>query len=309
MTQVATTVKENSLKTLLARDDVKNRFAEMLGKRANAFLTSVMTAVQQNQNLAKADPMSIMFASATAASLDLPVTPSLGYAYLVPYNTKQNDGTFIQMCQFQIGYKGLIQLCQRTGMFKRINAVPVYEGQLTNENPLFGNTYDWAGKQSETVIGYVAMFELTNGYTHELYMTRQQVQEHAGRYSKTHKNKFGVWQTNELEMSNKTVLKLLLSRYAPMSVDYIQKAITNDQAIVKDWEGDIVEYPDNAQAIELKLDPEKVSRQKELDRLAEHLEAISDPEELDLLEVHVIQDEEMSKMVADRKKELQKVKK
>jgi len=240
------TQKENSIKTLLSRDDVKKRFGEMLGQKANAFLTSVMTAVQQNQNLAKADPTSIMFAAATAASLDLPVTPSLGYAYLVPYNTKQKDGSYIQMCQFQIGYKGLIQLCQRTSMFKRINAVEVYEGQIENENPLTGNTYNWNGKSSEKVIGYVAMFELTNGYKHELYMTRKQIQDHAGRYSKTHKNKFGVWQTNELEMSVKTVLKLLLGRYAPMSVDYIQRAITNDQAIVKDWDGAELEYVDNS---------------------------------------------------------------
>jgi len=244
--------KDNSIKALLARDDVKARFAEMLGKKANAFLTSVMTAVQQNQNLAKADPTSIMFAAATAASLDLPVTPSLGYAYLVPYNTKQNDGSFIQMCQFQIGYKGLIQLCQRTSMFKRINAVEVYEGQIVDENPLTGNTYNWAAKTSNKVVGYVAMFELTNGYSHELYMTREQVQAHAGRYSKTHKNKYGVWQTNELEMSIKTVLKLLLGRYAPMSVDYIQRAITNDQAIIKDWDGGEIEYVDNTPA---EIDP------------------------------------------------------
>jgi recombination protein RecT len=138
-------------------------------------------------------------------------------------------------------------------MFKRINAVEVYEGQIVDENPLTGNTYNWASKISNKVVGYVAMFELTNGYSHELYMTREQVQAHAGRYSKTHKNKYGVWQTNELEMSIKTVLKLLLGRYAPMSVDYIQRAITNDQAIVKDWDGGEVEYPDNGSA---QIEPE-----------------------------------------------------
>jgi recombination protein RecT len=246
MTQVATT-KENSIKTLLQRDDVKNRFAEMLGKKANGFLTSVMSAVQANQQLSKADPTSIMFAAAAAASLDLPIQPNLGFAYLVPYNTKQNDGSTVQMCQFQIGYKGFIQLCQRTGQFKTINAVPVYEGQIVSENPLHGNTYDWNVK-SDTVIGYVAFFELVNGFTRELYMSKSQIAKHAGRYSKTYKNQYGVWKTNEDEMSIKTVLKLLLSRYAPMSIDFIQKAVVVDQGVLSDWDGESVNYPDNAPA-------------------------------------------------------------
>ncbi len=298
--------KDNSIKTLLQRDDVKARFAEMLGNRSNQFLTSVMTAVQQNANLSKADPTSIMFAAATAASLDLLVTPSLGFAYLVPYNIKQEDGSFKQMCQFQIGYKGLIQLCQRTGLFSKINGVEVYEGQLISENPLHGNTYDWSAKVSDKVIGYVAFFQLTNGYSHELYMTKEQVNAHAGRYSKTYKNKYGVWQTNETEMSIKTVLKLLLGRYAPMSIDYLQKAVITDQAIVKDWEGTDVEYVDNAQVQEAKPDPEKVSRAKELARLQNHLAEFTDADECELLLATTADDEEMYAMVELRIKELQK---
>jgi len=296
--------KENSIKSLLNRDDVKARFQEMLGARSNQFLTSVMTAVQQNANLAKADPTSIMFAAATAASLDLLVTPSLGFAYLVPYNTKQSDGSYKQMCQFQIGYKGLIQLCQRTGMFSKINGVEVYEGQLVDENPLRGNTYDWAAKTSDKVVGYVAFFELTNGYSHELYMTKEQVAKHAGRYSKTYKNKYGVWQTNETEMSIKTVLKLLLGRYAPMSIDYLQKAVITDQSIVKDWEGTDIEYVDNAQGQIEKPDPEVVSRQKQIKRMQDHLETITEIDDLDILIETVAEDEDLSKMVQEKIDEL-----
>lgn len=298
-----TATKDNSIKTLLNREDVKARFQEMLGKRANQFLTSVLTAVQQNQNLAKADPTSVMFAAATAASLDLPVNPNLGFAYLVPYNTKQNDGSMIQMCQFQIGYKGLIQLCQRTGMFKTINAIPVYEGQITNENPLHGNQYDWSAKVSDKIIGYVAVFELINGFSRELYMTKEQVQKHASRYSKTFKSSYGVWKTNEEEMSTKTVLKLLLSKYAPMSVDFIQKALISDQAIVKDWDGEELEYPDNEPT---KIDPVKVARIKEINRLQEHLDTVTDAEDLDLILVSVSEDQELSKMVQDKIDELKK---
>lgn len=294
------TKKENSIKTLLQREDVKNRFQEMLGKKANGFLTSVMAAIQQNKNLAKADPTSIMFAAATAASLDLPVNPNLGFAYLVPYNTKQNDGSMIQVCQFQIGYKGLIQLCQRTGMFKTINAIPVYEGQITNENPLHGNQYDWAAKTSEKIVGYVAVFELTNGFSRELYMTREQVQKHAGRYSKTFKSSYGVWKTNEEEMSTKTVLKLLLSKYAPMSVDFIQKAIVSDQAIVKDWGGEELEYPDNGESTP-RLNAKQTAVEKERERIQDYVDGLPS-EGLDLFQ-ESNPDNEMIQEIVNAKKE------
>ena len=307
MSTEITKPKDNSIKALLNREDVKIRFQEMLGARSNQFLTSVMTAVQQNVNLSKADPTSIMFAAATAASMDLLVTPALGFAYLVPYNTKQEDGSMKQMCQFQIGYKGLIQLCQRTGMFAKINSVEVYEGQLISENPLRGNQYDWSAKSSDKVIGYVAFFELTNGYSHELYMTDQQVQKHAGRYSKTHKNKWGVWETNRNEMSIKTVLKLLLGKYAPMSIDYLQKAVITDQSIIKDWDGHEIEYPDSANEAIEKVDHEKVSAQKEIERLRKFLSETTDLNELEATEAMFIDQPEMAKMVTVRIAELKEI--
>lgn len=294
---------DNSIKTLLQRDDVKKRFEEMLGKKANGFLVSVMTAVSQNANLSKADPTSIMFAAATAASLDLPINQNLGFAYLVPYNTKQADGSHKQMCQFQMGWRGFVQLCQRTGLFEKINATEVYEGQVISENPLEGNTYDWSAKTSDTVIGYVAYFKLLNGYSHELYMTIDQVKKHAGRYSKTFKSSYGVWKTNELEMSIKTVLKLLLGKYAPMSIEYVQRAVMSDQAIINDWEGEDLEYPDNEPT---KIDPEKVARIKEINRLQDHLDTMTDAEDLDLILVNVSEDQELSKMVQDKIDELKK---
>lgn len=303
MSTEVTTKKENSIKSMLEREDVKVRFQEMLGKRANQFLTSVLTAVQQNQNLAKADPMSVMFAAATAASLDLPVNPNLGFAYLVPYNTKQNDGSMIQMCQFQIGYKGLIQLCQRTGMFRTINAIPVYEGQIMNENPLSGNQYDWSAKVSEKVIGYVAIFELLNGFSRELYMTKEQVHKHASRYSKTFKSQYGVWKTNEDEMSTKTVLKLLLGKYAPMSVEFqqLQKAVITDQAIVNDWDGEQLEYPDNEDPI--RLNAKQSAIEKEEQRIKGYVDGLK-LEELDLFQESNPDNEMIQEIVSAKREEL-----
>lgn len=296
--------KDNSIKTLLQRDDVKKRFEDMLGKKSNGFLVSVMTAVSQNKNLSSADPTSIMFAAATAASLDLPVNPNLGFAYLVPYNTKQADGSFRQMCQFQMGWRGFVQLCQRTGLFERINSTAVYEGQLIDSDPLKGNTYDWNAKSSDKVVGYVAYFKLLNGYEHELYMTTAEVQKHGNRYSKTFKSSYGVWKTNELEMSLKTVLKLLLSKYAPMSVEYLNKAAITDQAIVNDWEGEDLEYPDNENLISIKPDADQVSQEKQLTRLKKTLDEATDADDLEILQSTVGENSEMKAMVDARINEL-----
>ena len=125
MSEIALTTK-----SLFARDDVKAKFQEMLGKRATSFITSVLQIVASNDLLAKADPTSVYQSAAVAATLDLPLNNNLGFAYIVPYNQKQKDGSYKTVAQFQLGYKGFIQLAQRSGQFKTISATPVYEGQL-----------------------------------------------------------------------------------------------------------------------------------------------------------------------------------
>lgn len=212
-----------------------NRVQQMLGdeRKANAFLQSVISTVGNNDLLQKATPQSVMQSALVAASLDLPVQPELGFAYIVPYKGQ---------AAFQLGYKGLIQLCQRSGQYRTISAAPIYEGQIESENPLTGYRFNFDVRPSGKPVGYAAYFELVNGFQKTLYMSAGQLEDHAQKYSQSYKRGFGVWKDNFEAMAKKTVLKLLLKTYGPMSTE-MQKAVLNDQG-VSNGEGEI-NYPDN----------------------------------------------------------------
>ncbi len=229
------TTKALTVKSLFAKDEVKKKFNEMLGKRSAAFMTSVVQIVSQSENLAKCEPMSIFNAAAMAATLDLPINSQLGFAYILPYRDKAS---------FQLGYRAYIQLAQRTGQFKTISATPVYEGQIVSENPLTGFEFDWSAKKSETLIGFAAYFELLNGFQKTLYMTRKELEDHGMKYSKTFRKGFGLWKTDFEAMASKTVLKLLLSKFAPLSIE-MQQAVIVDQAVINDHETQDITYVDN----------------------------------------------------------------
>lgn len=238
-----------TIKNLFGRDEVRNKFQEMLGKRAPSFITSVLQIVASNALLAKADPHSVYHSAAVAATLDLPLNNNLGFAYIVPYNQKYKEGDqwkSKQVAQFQMGYKGFIQLAQRTGMYRTLSAAPIYEGQLISENPLTGFVFDFTKKKSDTIIGYASYFQLLNGFEKTLYSTVDEVRRHGKRFSQTFKKDQGLWVDDFNSMALKTVIKANLSKWAPLSVD-IQRAITFDQAIVKDMETQDVEYVDNQQ--------------------------------------------------------------
>jgi recombination protein RecT len=145
-----------------------------------------------------------------------------------------------QEAQFQIGYKGYIQLAQRSGQFKTIAATPIYEGQLLSSNPLEGFEFDFERKSSDTVIGYAGKFKLLNGFEKTLYMTKEDLEKHGKQYSQTFKKGFGLWKDNFDAMATKTVLKLLLSKYAPLSID-MQRAIISDSSVIRSDDFDNVE--------------------------------------------------------------------
>lgn len=235
-----------TVKSLFNRDDVKQKFQELLGKRSSSFITSVLQIVASNDLLAKADPSSVYQAAAVAATMDLPLNNNLGFAYIVPYNAKQKDGTFKTVAQFQMGYKGFIQLAQRTGLFKTISAAPIYEGQLIEQNPLTGFKFDFTRKPEAGAkpIGYAAYFQLLNGFEKTLYATVGELEQHGKNYSQTYKRGFGLWKDAFEAMALKTVLKLLLAKFAPLSIE-MQKAVVTDQAIVKDADTEDVTYVDN----------------------------------------------------------------
>jgi len=250
--------QQMTIKNLFQKDEVRNKFQEMLGKRAPSFITSVLQIVASNNLLSKADPHSVYHSAAVAATLDLPLNNNLGFAYIVPYNQKFKDdkGNWQskQVAQFQMGYKGFIQLAQRTGMYQTISAAPIFEGQLVEENPLTGFVFDFTKKKSDKVIGYASYFKLLNGFEKTLYSTVEEIEAHGKRFSQTYKNNKGIWVEDFPSMALKTVLKANLSKWAPLSID-IQRAITFDQAIVKDMDTQDVEYVDNQPAqIEITVD-------------------------------------------------------
>lgn len=207
-------------------ESVKNRFQEILGDKANSFLISISQAVTSNKLLQTASRETIYNAAVTAALLDLPINASLGYAYIVPYKGE---------AQFQIGYKGLIQLALRTGKFLRINASDVREGELVIRNRLTGDiVFNWLSDEERAnlkVVGYVSYFKLNNGFESTYYMSASEMEAHAKRYSQTYKAGKGVWIENFEAMALKTVLKLNLAKNAPLSPQ-LQQAIESDQAVI-----------------------------------------------------------------------------
>lgn len=244
-------VKHNA-KDFFAKPMVQEKLKELLGKNAPAFATSVLQIVNSNSMLVNADPQTIFSAACMAATLNLPINNNLGFAYIVPFkNTKANK---IE-AQFQLGWKGYVQLAQRSGQFSRISSTPVYEGQLISENPLLGYEFDWTVKPTNQPIGYVAFFKLINGFTAELYMSREEILAHAKKYSQSFKSGYGVWKDQFDAMAIKTVLKLLLSKQAPLSIE-MQQAQLADQSVIRDVDNQDFDYIDHSEAtadIEQKL--------------------------------------------------------
>jgi recombination protein RecT len=236
--QLATNTKK-SVSSILSQDLVKARFTEILGKSANAFVSSIISATKSNPSLAECEPDSVISSAVIAATLNLPIQSNLGFAHIVPY---KKDG--VPVAQFQMGYKGFIQLALRTAQYKTINASEIYEGELIKHDRITGDVeLDTNKKKSNKVIGYVAYFKLLNGFEKMLYMTREQLESHGGKYSKSYANKYGRWQQDFDSMALKTVIKLLLSKYGILSVD-MQTAIITDQSVIKDADTLDVEYVD-----------------------------------------------------------------
>ena len=237
-TAVATTIK-----SFFDKPAVKAKLTELLNKNAASFTTSVLQIVNSNTMLAKADPMSIFNAACMAATLNLPINNNLGFAYIVPFNNRKQKTV---EAQFQIGYKGFIQLAQRSGQFERLVSIPVYEKQLVKKDLISGFVFDWDSEpdEKESPIGYYAYFKLINGFSAELYMSKADIDKHALRYSQSFKQGYGVWADNYEVMALKTVTKLLLSKQAPLSIE-MQKAVMSDQSVIKDITNDNYDYIDN----------------------------------------------------------------
>ena len=246
--QVKAPVKHKTLRELFNDPIIKTKVEQLIGKNSATFATSVMQIANSNALLRTADPSSVFNAACMAATLNLPLQNGLGFAYIVSF--KNNKERKVE-AQFQIGYKGFIQLAQRSGQFKRLVALPVYKKQLIKKDFINGFEFDWEQEpeKDENPIGYYAYFKLVNDFSAELYMSHDDIVKHAQRYSQTFKKGFGVWHDNFEAMALKTVMKLLLSKQAPLSVE-MQQAVLADQAVVKDVENQEFNYEDNIQNAE-----------------------------------------------------------
>ena len=237
------TVGQNALKIMINDERTQKKFRELLGKKAPGFLTSLLNTINGNKQLQQADASSIMKAGAIAATLDLPIEPNFGYAYIVPYNNKEKNEA-----QFQMGYKGFVQLAMRTGQYKKITVSELYDGQFKSYDPITDTLeYDLNDKISDEITHYIAYFKLLNGFEKYFIMSKEEVEEHARKYSKTFNKSFSNWKTNFDGMAKKTVLKLLLSKFGIMSIE-MQTAQKADQAVIKDIKDNNnieVEYVDN----------------------------------------------------------------
>lgn len=239
------------LKCAINEEEVQQQFKNALGKSSGSFLTSVVELFSGDSKLQRCEPKKVLAECLKAATLHLPITKALGFAFVIPYKSRQKftvqnqDGSYREVWDdvytptFQIGYKGLIQLPMRTGQYRTINADVVYEGELRKGSKLTG-IYDFDGeKKSDKVIGYFCYFELLNGFNKTLYMSVEAMAAHAKQYSKAlsgkdvtvesllnlanlpvkvDSNSLG-WLGNFHGMAIKTTIRNLLSKYGYLSVE------------------------------------------------------------------------------------------
>jgi recombination protein RecT len=258
--------------SLFKANSVQERFNKLLGAKSQGFISSVLQTVQSSSLLQRADPLTVLNAAATAAALDLPINQSLGFAWIVPYKGQ---------AQFQIGWRGFVQLALRTGQYKSLNVTEVYASQFVSFNRLTEELdADFSKDGTGAVVGYVAYFKLLNGFEKMEYWSRDRVVVHAKKYSKSYSSAGSVWADPSTfdAMAKKTVLKSTLSKWGIMSIE-MSTAVIADQSVVTD-EGSY-SYVDNKEET---LTQVEANEMEELARAKRFLDKCTSLEEVELLE-------------------------
>ncbi len=234
-------------------DGYKRMINNTLGnpQKAARFVTAITSAVSNNPALQDCDASTVVSAGLLGEGLNLSPSPQLGQYYLVPFKDRKNNRT---VAQFQLGYKGYIQLAIRSGQYKKLNVLPIKQGELISFNPLEEDIEvklienEVEREQAET-IGYYAMFEYTNGFKKAMYWSRQKMESHAEKYSmgyKAHKG-YTFWEKDFDGMACKTMLRQLISKWGIMSIE-MQTAVNNDMGVInEDGTVDYVDNPENHQ--------------------------------------------------------------
>ena len=235
----------------IQQDGYKNLINNTLGdpKRAAGFVTAITSAVATNPALAECDPGTVLSAGLLGETLQLSPSPQLGQYYLVPFNDRKLGR---KVAQFQLGYKGYIQLAIRSGQYKKLNALAIKEGEFVSWNPLTEElavniNEDEAARAQLPTVGYYAMFEYTNGFKKEMYWSKEKMQNHALEYSqgyRAHKG-YTFWEKDFDSMAIKTMLRQLISKWGIMSIEF-QKAYEADMGVLR--EDSSIDYVDNVDA-------------------------------------------------------------
>lgn len=246
--------KKQTFSAYLTQDAVKNRINQMIGsKDGQRFITSLISAVSTNPELATCEYGTILSAALLGESLRLSPSPQLGHYYMVPFEDNKNDR---RVATFVLGYKGYIQLAIRSGYYKKLNVLAIKEGELIKYDPL-EETIEVKLIEDETVreatptIGYYAMFEYQNGFRKAMYWSKAKMEAHALQYSAGYRNdkkrgtKYTFWSKDFDGMAFKTMIRQLISKWGIMSIE-MQNAYERDQALVN--EDGSFEYVDNTPA-------------------------------------------------------------
>jgi recombination protein RecT len=280
-TQIEKTEDKVSVKTYFAKEGVQKKFQELLGKKSTGFITSVMQCVNSNPLLLNATPESVYNSAAMAATLDLPINNNLGFAWIVPYNERFQDRSgqwqTKSVAQFQMGWKGFVQLANRTGQYKAINVLEVYENQFTSFNRLTEELKaDFTKVGTGELVGVVAYFKLLNGFEKTSFWSVDEINAHGLKFSKTFSHKNSVWKTNFNAMAKKTVLKNTLSKWGILSIE-MQNAIITDQSVINDSETMDVDYVDAGNGSPLEQMKEEVKAETMAEEVS--FEAIEETKE------------------------------
>ena len=237
--------QNQGLSVYLTSDAVRKRINDVVGgKDGQRFISSIVSAVNANESLKECTPQSIFSAALLGESLKLSPSPQLGQYYLVPFNGKEKG----KNAQFQLGYKGYIQLAIRSGQYKKLNVLAIKEGELVRFDPLTEEIEvnlieDEEVREEAKTTGYYAMFEYTNGFRKAIYWSKKKMEAHAKKYSKSYCKSSSVWQTNFDAMAYKTMLRQLISKWGIMSIDMVS-ALDADMAVIN--EDGTKNYVDNA---------------------------------------------------------------
>ncbi len=244
------------LQNILSVDSIRAQFENALRENAGLFIASIIDLYSSDKSLQQCDPSRVVMEAMKAATLKLPINRQLGFAYIVPYNG---------VPQFQLGYRGYIQLAMRTGQYRYLNAGVIHEGVHVHHDILTGELSFSGQPTSDKPQGYFAHMELLNGFRKTVYMTHAEVLRHAKRYSKSFGSSTSAWQTHFDEMAQKTVLRRLLSRYGILSADMIT-ALTSDTEDVEDEVEREIEQEANKQVIDVKPAEAAEERPRENER-------------------------------------------